>query len=167
VYISHLFYPIFPLDSLRVLYDLRCYSAGSKIPVLSVIKRGDKVFTKIVKSYSRSELLPIIKGQVLEGSNDGWKVGACPHENGDGLLLDGYKHYRIFHSENEFARGKSHVNDLESFWSYAKRRHAKFNGLQESHFLSHLKESQWRWNMRIAGKSIYHILLETFRKMLL
>lgn len=86
---------------------------------------------------------------------------------GDGLLLDGYKHYRIFHSENEFARGKSHVNGIESFCRYAKRRHAKFNGLQESHFLSHLKESQWKRNMRIASKSIYHILPETFRKMLL
>jgi len=53
---------------------------------------------------------------------------------GDGLLLDGYKHYRIFHSENEFARGKSHVNGIESFCSYTKRRLAKFNDLQKSYF---------------------------------
>lgn len=103
--------------------------------------------------------MPIIKGQVLEGSDiytDGWKAY-------DGLLLDGYKHYRIHHHKNEFARGKNHVNGIESFWSYTKRRLAKFNGLQKSHFLLHLKESQWRWNMRVSGNSIYHALLETFR----
>ena len=34
---------------------------------------------------------------------DGWRAY-------DGLILNGYEHYRIFHSENEFARGKNHVN---------------------------------------------------------
>ena len=59
--------------------------AGSKIPVFGIIKRGYKVFTKIVSNCSRDELMPIIKGQVLEGSDvytDGWKVEACHHENG-------------------------------------------------------------------------------------
>lgn len=135
--------------------------AGSKIPVFGIIKRGDKVFTKVVNNCSREELLPIIKGKVLEGSDvytDGWRAY-------DGLILDGYRHFRIHHHENEFARGKNHVNGIESFWSYTKRRLAKFNGLQESHFLLHLKESQWRWNMRVSGKSVYHVLLETFRKL--
>lgn len=135
--------------------------AGSKIPVFGIIKRGDKVFTKVVSDCSREELLPIIKGKVLEGSDiytDGWRAY-------DGLILDGYKHYRIHHHKNEFARGKNHANGIESFWSYTKRRLAKFNGLQESYLLLHLKESQWRWNMRVSGKNIYDKLLETFRKL--
>lgn len=145
----------------RRVWGKRGRGAGSKIPVFGIIKRGDKVFTKVVSNCSREELLPIIKGKVLEGSDiytDGWKAY-------DGLILDGYKHYRIHHHENEFARGRNHVNGIESFWSYTKRRLAKFNGLQESHFLLHLKESQWRWNMRVSGRSIYHVLLETFRKL--
>ena len=76
--------------------------AGSKIPVFGIIKRGDKVFTKVVNNCSREELLPIIKGQVLEGSDiytDGWRAY-------DGLILDGYKHYRIHHHENEFEERK-------------------------------------------------------------
>jgi len=135
--------------------------ASGKIPVFGIIKRGDKVFTKIVSHCSKEELLPIIKGQVIEGSNiytDGWKAY-------DGLILDGYKHYRIHHHKNEFARGKNHVNGIESFWSYTKRRLSKFNGLQDGHFLLHLKESQWRWNMRVSKKNIYNALLETFREL--
>ena len=44
------------------------------------------------------------------------------------------------HSENEFARGKSHVNGIENFWSFAKRRLTKFNGCNSAAFVLHLKE---------------------------
>jgi transposase-like protein len=70
----------------------------------------------MVKNCSRAELEPIIKGQLLSQTTvytDGWLAY-------DGLLLSGYKHRRIHHHENEFARGKNHVNGIESFWSYAK-----------------------------------------------
>ncbi|MDR0677550.1 MAG: IS1595 family transposase, partial [Holosporaceae bacterium] len=49
-------------------------------------------------------------------------------------------------SHNEFARGKSHVNGIEAFWSFAKRRLAKFNGLRNESFLLHLKECEFRYN---------------------
>ena len=55
--------------------------------------------------------MPIIQGKILEGSTintDGWKVY-------DGLVLNGYTHHRIYHSYNEFLRGKNHVNGIESF----------------------------------------------------
>jgi transposase-like protein len=52
--------------------------------------------------------MPIIEGKILEGSTihaDGWKAY-------DGLVLNGYNHYRVFHSRDEFARGKSHANGI-------------------------------------------------------
>lgn len=55
--------------------------------------------------------MPIIQDKILEGSTihtDGWRAY-------DGLILNGYTHYRVFHHENEFTRGKSHVNGIESF----------------------------------------------------
>ncbi len=78
--------------------------------------------TKIITNCSQKEFLPVIKGKVLEGLTvytDGWK-------SYDGLILYGYKHRRIHHSRNEFARKRNHVNDIESFWSYVKRRLRKF-----------------------------------------
>jgi len=35
----------------------------------------------------------------------------------------------VHHGQNEFVRGKSHINGIESFWSYAKIRLVKFRGL--------------------------------------
>ena len=63
---------------------------------------------------------------------------------------------------NEFARGKNHVNGIESFWSYCKRRLAKFNGLTNEKFILHLKESEFRFNHRKQG--MYKVLLEKIRE---
>ena len=118
--------------------------AAGKTPVFGLLKREGKVFVSIVPNCSKEELLPIIQGRILEGSTihtDGWKAY-------DGLILNGYDHYRVHHHKNEFARGKSHVNGIECFWSYAKRRLAKFNGLTDENFLLHLKECECRFNHR-------------------
>lgn len=131
--------------------------AAGKTPVFGILKRDGKVFVNVVKNCKKEELMPIIEGKVLEGStiySDGWK-------SYDGLILNGYDHYRVYHSKDEFVRGKAHVNGIESFWSYTKRRLAKFNGLTDEMFNLHLKESEFRWNHR--GR-IYDILLKEFRK---
>ena len=131
--------------------------AKGKVPVFGLLKRGGKVYTKIVKKCGKADLIPIIKGKILEESTvytDGWK-------SYDGLVLNGYKHYRVYHSKNEFARGKSHVNGIESFWSYAKRRMAKFNGVPKEKFILHLKECAWHWNHR--DDKIYKLLMKELR----
>ncbi len=40
--------------------------------------------------------------------------------------------------KNEFAHGNCHINGIESFWSFTKRRLAKFNGVT-ANFELHLK----------------------------
>ncbi len=130
--------------------------AAGKTPVFGVLKREGKVFVSIVSMCSREDLMPIIQGKILEGSTihtDGWKAY-------DGLILNGYTHYRVYHHENEFVRGKSHVNGIESFWSFAKRRLAKFNGLTDEKFILHLKECECRFNFR--NENFEQFLIEIF-----
>jgi len=133
--------------------------ASKKIPVVGLLKRGGKVYTKVITRCTREQLMPVIKGKVLSETTvytDGWK-------SYDGLILNGYKHKRVYHSKDEFVRGKSHVNGIESFWSFTKRRMNKFNGVKKDYFLLHLKESEYRWNHR-KNKNIYQSLLTNFRK---
>ena len=133
--------------------------AKGKIPVVGILKRNGTVYTKPIKNCTKAQLLPVIKGKILEGSTvhtDGWR-------SYDGLILNGYKHKRVFHSKDEFVRGKSHVNGIESFWSFTKRRLNKFNGIKKKYFLLHLKESEYRWNHR-NKKDMYKKLLKEFRK---
>ena len=132
--------------------------AKGKVPVIGLLKRHGKVYTQVVKNCTKEQLMPILKGKILSTSTiytDGWK-------SYDGLVLNGYRHYRIYHSENEFARGKNHVNGIESFWSYTKRRMNKLNGIHKTKFLLHLKESEFRFNNR--GGIMYKELLKNFRE---
>ena len=131
--------------------------ASGKTPVIGLLKRGGKVFTQIVENCSKQALVPIIKGQVLSQATvytDGWK-------SYDGLILDGYKHHRIHHHENQFARGKNHVNGIESFWSFTKLRLAKLHGIRPNYFPLHLKESEWRFNHR--QDNLYLLILKNLR----
>ena len=72
------------------------------------------------------------------------------------------KHLRIHHGRNQFARGTSHINGIESFWGYAKRRLAKFNGVPNATFYLHLKETEFRFNHRRGN--LYAALLQMLRK---
>lgn len=132
--------------------------AGQKVPVVGLLKRGGKVYTRVVENCSRKELLPVIQGKILSESTvytDAWK-------SYDSLILHGYDHYRIFHHENEFARGKNHINGIESFWSFAKRRLVRANGVRKDKFLLHLKESEFRWNHR--KDDMYKTLLSELKE---
>lgn len=118
--------------------------AENKVPVFGIKKREDgRVYTQIIKNASKQELLPIIRRLV---SKDGTTVYTDKWKSYDGLVLDGYKHKRINHSKQYSNRKGSHVNGIENFWSFAKRRLAKFNGVSRKTFYLHLKECEFRYN---------------------
>jgi transposase-like protein len=133
--------------------------AGKKTPVVGLLKRNGKVYTKIVDECDRYTLHKLIKEKVEPNSiihTDGWKAY-------DGLIDIGYKkHYRVHHGKNEFARGKSHINGIENFWGLAKVRLSKFRGIHKHTFYFHLKETEFPFNHR--NDNIYQILLKIFRK---
>jgi transposase len=77
-----------------------------------MLKRGDKVYTQIVRNRSVNELIPIIKGKADKDAavyTDGVKTYV-------GLADFGYKrHYRVIHNNNKFALGHNHINSIENF----------------------------------------------------
>jgi len=136
--------------------------ASGKIKVFGMFKRGDKVYTQIVDNCSRDTLHSIIKERISTTStinSDGWR-------GYNGLVDLGYKkHYRVDHSANEFARGKSHINGIENFWGLAKVRLSKFRGISKHTFYLHLKECEFRFNYRDKStKEIYVIILKLIRE---
>ena len=110
----------------RRVRGLRGRGAGRKTVVFGLLKRGQCVYTEIVPDASKRTLQAIIRGKADIASiihTDRWR-------GYDGLVDVGFdKHFRVSHGANEFARGSVHVNGIESFWSFAKRRLAQFNGV--------------------------------------
>ena len=142
----------------RRVRGLRGRGAGGKTVVFGLLKRGQNVYTEIVPNASKAVLQAIIRGKADIASvihTDRWR-------GYDGLVDVGFdKHLRVNHGNNEFARGSVHVNGIESFWSYAKRRLVQFNGVPRHTFYLHLKETEYRFNHR--HQSLYHALLALLR----
>ena len=122
--------------------------AYGKTVVFGLLKRQGKVYTEVVPDCSKATLQGIMRGRIDAGTvihSDGWR-------GYDGLVDIGFdKHYRVHHGENEFANGERHINGIESFWSYAKRRLAKFNGVPKHTFYLRLKETEFRFNHRTVN----------------
>jgi len=133
--------------------------AAGKTPVFGILQRQGKVYTEIVPDCAKATLQGIIRGRVSPESvihSDKWR-------GYNGLVDLGYKkHYRVHHGTNEFARGKSHINGIESFWAFAKNRLMKFHGIPRDTFYLHLKECEFRFNYR--KENLYYLLLKMFRE---
>ncbi|HEX8072283.1 MAG TPA: IS1595 family transposase [Pyrinomonadaceae bacterium] len=133
--------------------------AGGKTIVFGIFKRNGCVYTEIVPDCKKATLQAIIRGRVSIDAainSDGWR-------GYDGLVDVGYsKHFRVNHSGNEFVQGTHHVNGIESFWSYAKRRLQKFNGVSTRTFYWHRKECEYRFNNR--NKDLSRLLLKLLEK---
>jgi transposase len=132
--------------------------AYAKTVVFGILQRGGEVYTEIVPDCAQKTLQRIIRGKVEIDSiihSDQWR-------GYDGLVDVGYqKHYRVRHGQDVFVNGKNHINGIESFWSFAKRRLEKFHGIPKHTFNLHLKECEFRFNHR--NQDLYRLLLKEFR----
>ena len=135
--------------------------AYGKTKVFGLLKRNGKVYTEIIDDVSSKTLLPIIRWKVNDDSiinTDWWK-------SYDWLIDLWYeKHYRVNHSANEFSRWNwKHINWIESYWSYTKRRLNKFNGIKKEKYNLHLKESEFRFNCWLQRENMYKKLLKILK----
>jgi len=116
------------------------------------------VYCEIIPNISRLEIMPIIRSTVKSGADiytDGWR-------SYDALAVYGYNHKKVNHAKDEFVREKDiHINGVESFWGWAKRRLSKFNGVPKKLFPVYLLETEWRFNHRTdILKSIRRLVLK-------
>ena len=115
--------------------------AAGKVPVFGILKRGGKVYTKVITDTKAKTLMGIMQKQIKPDS-----IVYTDHYRSYNVLdISEFKHYRINHSKL-FADKQNHINGIENFWNQAKRHMRKFNGVPKSHFPLFLKECEWRFN---------------------
>ena len=119
--------------------------ASGKTLVFGLFKRGRQLYTEIVPDCSKKTSQAIIRGKINVATIvniNGWR-------GDDGLVDVGFdRHFRVRHGQDEFVAGASHINGIESFWSFAKARLQQFKGVPRHTLLLHLKESGFRFNHR-------------------
>lgn len=120
---------------------IRGRGAKGKIPVFGLLKRGGKVYAKVIPNAKSATLMPIMREKILPDSI----VYTDSLGSYNVLDVSEFRHYRINHSEL-FADKTNHINGIENFWNQAKRHLRKFNGIPREHFHLFLKECEWRFN---------------------
>ncbi len=116
----------------------------TKQPVFGILARNGKVYAKLVNDTEARDLIPIITKKVESGTricSDTWRAYT-------GLATRGYVHRTLEHQKKEYTRGKNHINGLEGFWGYLKRKLAAKGGIRRKYFYLFLGEYVWRYNYR-------------------
>lgn len=116
-----------------------------KQPVFGILCRQGKVWAEVVDSAEASNLQPKIIKQVKKGStvcSDSWRGYT-------GIAAKGYVHRLVKHEKQEYSDGKgNHINGLEGFWGYLKRKLAAKGGIRKEKLPIYLGEYVWRYNFR-------------------
>ena len=115
--------------------------AAGKVPVFGILKRGGKVYTKVIPNVRSTTLMQIMEQKIVPDSI----VYTDSLQSYNVLDVSDFHHVRINHS-NLFAKGRNHINGIENFWNQAKRHLRRFNGIPKEHFGFFLKECEWRFN---------------------
>ena len=116
--------------------------AAGKVPVFGILKRGGKVYTKMIADASSKTLLKAIKTKVLPDS----VVYTDSFGSYDALDVSEFKHRRVNHSKTFVSAKGYHINGIENFWNQAKRVLRKYNGIPRKNFYLFLKECEFRFN---------------------
>jgi transposase len=116
-----------------------------KQPVFGILCRNGQVWAEIVENVDAATLLPLIFSKVKAGSvvcSDTWRAYT-------GLASKGFVHRLVNHGEREYSDGKgNHINGLEGFWGYLKRKLAAKGGIRRDKLFLYLGEYVWRYNHR-------------------
>ena len=90
--------------------------AAGKVPVVGLLKRGGKVYAKVIPNAKGRTLKTIMDNKIVPDSI----VYSDTYSAYNVLDVSEFKHYRINHSKL-FADKKKHINGIENFWNQAKR----------------------------------------------
>lgn len=123
--------------------------AAGKIPVLGLLKRGGKVYARVIPDTTGKTLGGVIRERITPDSIV--YTDTFPAYNV--LDVSDFRHYRINHSKL-FADRQNHINGIENFWNQAKRHMRRFNGIPKERFYLYLRECEWRFNNPSADRQL-------------
>ncbi len=130
--------------------------AAGKVVVFGMLKRGGKVYVKIVPDTKTVTLMPIITRKIAPDSI----VYTDSYRSYNALDVSDFSHHRINHSE-KFVEDKNHINGVENFWNQAKRVLRKYNGIDRNAFILFIKECEFRFNYGSPKEQLKTLLIWT------
>jgi transposase-like protein len=118
---------------------------GNKVPVVSLVERGGRVRSQVMRRVTGKNLKEVLKSNVEPSAT---------------IMTDDFRAYRkaakdfashqsVNHSAKEYVRGDAHTNGVEGFFSLLKRGVVgTFHHISEQHLPLYLAEFDHRHNTR-------------------
>lgn len=126
-------------------------------PLFSLLEYDHHIYTEIIPDCKKAPLRAIIRGRPVDDivlRNNGW-------HGYDGLV--DFEYEKAFRVNKDCLEGDLYsLNEIDSFWSFARHRLEKFNGITNRTFKLHLKECEWRFNKR--DSNLYAEILDLLRQ---
>ena len=117
----------------------------AKQAIFGILCRNGQVWAEIVPNVTADTLLPLLKKRVVTGAI----VCSDTFRSYTGVAAKGYIHRLVRHEQQEYSDGHgNHINGLEGFWGYLKRKLAAKGGIRQQRLPLYLAEYVWRYNHR-------------------
>jgi transposase len=132
----------------------------NKTVLFGVVERdGGKVRTGPIPDVTNYTIEPIIEENVRLGSTI--STDEAPVYNH--LLMAGFHHGRVNHSDNEDVKGIHHTNTIEGHWSHFKRSVAGTHiHISAKHMWKYASEFSYRYNFRFSHTTMFNRLVAAF-----
>lgn len=122
---------------------------SNRTPVFALLSHDGRVYTEMIPDCRKATLRALIRGRLPSGGVNelnGW-------HGFDGLIdIDYGRPFRV--GRRAGADGQDVLgpldDDVEQFWSFVRQRLSKFYGVSNRTFHLHLKECEWRYNLRAS-----------------
>ena len=127
--------------------------AAGKVRVFGLLERGGRVYSVVVPDCTKETLMAKIRDHSAKGS-----VYYTDEFGGYNDLRSHGKHLPVNH-QVAFKSGRSHINGIEGFWSFAKDWHRQTHGVDPDNFPLYLREYEFRFNHRADDllDLLYHL----------
>lgn len=140
-------------------HGTRGRGAEGKTPVVGLVNReSSQVVTKVTMDVKTKTVLPIIWDNVPRDARN--TIHTDELSSYSMVQKLGYTHSVVRHGSGEYARGASHVNSIEGFWSLVKRGiSGVHHAVSPKYLQDYFNEYGFRYNHRNSGIPMFVLLL--------
>ena len=130
--------------------------ASKKAIVMGMVQREGNISTKVVPNLRAATINPEIRQRVTSNS----VIFTDDYHGYATLGKEGYAHYKVSHADGKYTDGIIHTNNIEGFWSLAKRGiDGVHHCVDPKHLQTYMDEYAFRYNHRKDEAPMFVTLL--------